>query len=273
MPRYDVALIGAGLVGLATARELLRRRPGLSLAVLDKEPSIASHQSGHNSGVIHSGIYYAPGSLKARLCVEGMREMYAYCEAKAIPTERCGKVIVATGESELGRLQTLYERGQANGVKGLAMIGPDALQELEPHCRGIRALWSPETGIVNYSRVAEAYADDVRAAGGVILTSHRLLTVPELPDELVLAPSSGEVRATRLITCAGVYTDRVAGLPGGAREHRRLYGEGAQVRCGGRSGQQHPLHGRRQPLHARRRERGPSSGGDARHQRIWRQQG
>ncbi len=150
---YDIVVVGAGIVGLTSARELLRRRPGLRLAVIDKEPRVGVHQTGHNSGVIHSGIYYAPGSLKARLCVAGARALYAYCEANGIPTERCGKVIVATDPSELGRLQDLYERGRANGVEGLELIGSERLRELEPHCAGIRALWSPCTGITYFGRV------------------------------------------------------------------------------------------------------------------------
>src|SRR5215472_7604377 len=152
---YDVVVVGAGIVGVASARELLRRRPGLRLALIDKEARIGVHQTGHNSGVIHSGIYYVPGSLKARPCVAGAREMYGYCDQHGIPAEHCGKVIVATEESELGRLQNLFERGQANGVEGLELIGPERLREIEPHCAGIRALWSPATGIVDYWKVAE----------------------------------------------------------------------------------------------------------------------
>ena len=161
MRSYDVVVIGAGILGLAVSRELLSRYPRLRLAVLDKEPSVGQHQTGHNSGVLHSGIYYAPGSLKARLCVQGQRDLYAYCEQKGIPTDRCGKVIVAIDESELPRLENLLERGKANGVEGLEMIGPERLHEIEPHCVGVKALFSPNTGIVDFSRVAQAMADDV----------------------------------------------------------------------------------------------------------------
>ena len=215
---YDVAVVGAGIVGLATARELLNRGNGLSLAVIDKEPRIGAHQTGHNSGVIHSGIYYAPGSLKARLCVVGARELYAYCERHGIPTEACGKVIVATEQSELGRLQDLYERGQANGVEGLEVIGPERLREIEPHCAGVRGLWSPCTGIVDFSRVAERYALDVREAGGEVHTGRGLRRVRVLGDGVVLETSAGEIEARRVITCAGLHADRVARLAGGARE-------------------------------------------------------
>ena len=220
MATYDVAVVGAGIVGLAGARELLRRRPGLRLAVIDKETRVGAHQTGHNSGVIHSGIYYAPGSLKARLCVAGARELYAYCEANDIPTERCGKVIVATDESELGRLQALHERGLANGVEGLEMIGPERLRELEPHCAGIRALWSPCTGIVDFSLVAASYARDVRDAGGEVHTGRELLRLRRLADAVVLETTAGEVEARGVLTCAGLYADRVAALSEGPREPR-----------------------------------------------------
>jgi len=220
MATYDVIVVGAGIVGLASARELLRRRPGIRLAMVDKEERAGVHQTGHNSGVIHSGIYYAPGSLKARLCVAGARELYAYCEANGIPTERCGKVIVATDESELGRLQNLHERGQANGVEGLELVGPERLRELEPHCAGIRALWSPNTGIVDYTLVAGRYALDVREAGGEIHTGRELRAVRTLADRVVLETTAGELEARHVVTCAGLQSDRVAGLTGGAREPR-----------------------------------------------------
>jgi L-2-hydroxyglutarate oxidase LhgO len=218
LPVYDVVVVGAGIVGLAAARELLHRRPRLKLAVIDKEPGIGVHQTGHNSGVIHSGIYYAPGSLKARLCVAGAREMYAYCEQHGIPTERCGKVIVAIDESELGRLRSLFERGQANGVEGLEQIGPERLREIEPHCAGIAALWSSATGIVDYSRVAQEYALDVRNAGGEVHTGRELRRLRRLTGSVVLETGGGDLEARRVITCAGLHSDRVARLSGGSKE-------------------------------------------------------
>jgi len=151
---------------------VLRRHPHLRIAVLDKESVIGTHQTGHNSGVIHSGIYDAPGSLKARLCVQGARDLYAYCDEKGIPTERCGKVIVASSPSEQPTLQELYRRGTANGVEGIEVIGPERLHELEPACVGVQAIWSPNTGIVDFSKVVRAYADDVRALGGEVLLNH-----------------------------------------------------------------------------------------------------
>ena len=217
---YDLVVVGAGILGLATARELLSRRRGLGLAIIEKEPRICAHQSGHNSGVIHSGIYYAPGSLKARLCVAGARELYAYCERHGIPTERCGKVIVATDSSELGRLQDLHERGRANGVEGLEMIGPERIREIEPHCSGIRALWSSCTGIVDYTLVAEQYAEEVLGAGGEVQTGRELRGLRLSDGHVVLETTAGEMKARRVITCAGLYADRVARLSGGAREPR-----------------------------------------------------
>src|SRR5256886_11669119 len=201
---YDIAVVGAGIVGLAGARELLHRRPGLRRALVDKEHRIGVHQTGHNSGVVHSGIYYAPGSLKARLCVAGAGELYAYCAGRGIPTERCGKVIVATEESELGRLQALFERGRANGVEGLELIGPERLRELEPHCAGIRALWSPCTGIVDFSLVANRYALDVREMDGEVHTGRELRGLRRLPDRVVLETTAGELEARAVVTASGV---------------------------------------------------------------------
>ena len=217
---YDVVIIGAGIVGLAVSRELLSRYPRLRLAVLDKEPSVGQHQTGHNSGVLHSGIYYAPGSLKARLCVQGQRDMYAYCEQKGIPTDRCGKVIVAVADSELPRLENLLQRGLANGVEGLEMIGPERLRELEPHCIGVKALYSPNTGIVDYSRVNRAYAEDVRAAGGEVLPGYGVTAMSERPGRVVLQTPAGEVEAQHVVACAGLHSDRVARLTGAPRDPR-----------------------------------------------------
>jgi L-2-hydroxyglutarate oxidase LhgO len=217
---YDVVVIGAGILGLAVSRELLSRYPRLRLAVLDKEPSVGQHQTGHNSGVLHSGIYYAPGSLKARLCVQGQRELYAYCEQKGIPTDRCGKVIVASNESELPRLDNLFERGQANGVQGLEMIGPERLREIEPHCVGVRALFSPNTGIVDFSRVTRAYAADVMECGGDVLPGYGVDRISDRPGRVVMHTTAGEVEAQHVVACAGLHADRVARLTGGPRDPR-----------------------------------------------------
>jgi L-2-hydroxyglutarate oxidase len=213
---YDIAVIGAGILGLGTARELLLRHPQLRLAVLDKEFRIGQHQSGHNSGVIHSGIYYAPGSLKAKLCTQGNREMYAFCAERGIPTDRCGKVIVAVDEEELPRLRNLYERGQKNGVEGLELIGPERLAELEPHCVGVKAVWSPNTGIVNYDLVTAAYAEDVRQAGGELLLNREVTGLQLRSGEATLETPAGGVQAKHIVACAGLYADKLARLTGGS---------------------------------------------------------
>jgi L-2-hydroxyglutarate oxidase LhgO len=210
----DVAVIGGGIVGLATAYRLLQACPGLILAVLEKEREPATHQSGHNSGVIHAGIYYAPGSAKARLCREGKAELERFAAEHGIPFEHCGKLVVALDQSELPRLQALRERGVANGVDGLEEIGPERMREIEPHAAGIRALWSPKTGIVDFRRVALAYASEVRRLGAAIHTSCEVTGVRGVGDELVLATRSGEVAARHLISCAGLHSDRVAAMTG-----------------------------------------------------------
>jgi L-2-hydroxyglutarate oxidase LhgO len=210
--------VGAGIIGLASARELLRRHPTLRVCVVDKEERLAAHQSGHNSGVIHSGVYYAPGSLKARLCVSGSRDLYRYCEEHGIPVERCGKVIVATDESELGRLDQLYQRGVANGVPGIELIGPEKLRELEPHGTGVRAVWSPGTGIVDYSAVASSYARDILEAGGEIRLGHKVLEVVVSGSGVTVVTSQGDIGATRLISCGGLFADHLAAMTGGARK-------------------------------------------------------
>jgi (S)-2-hydroxyglutarate dehydrogenase len=220
MRSYDVVVVGAGIVGLAVARELLIRYPRMRLGILDKEPSIGQHQTGHNSGVLHSGIYYAPGSLKAKLCVQGQRELYAYCEQKGIATDRCGKVIVATTEAELPRLDNLMQRGQANGVQGLEMIGPELLKEIEPHCAGIQALWSPNTGIVDFSRVARAYADDISSSGGEVLPGFGVEKFSDRPARVVLETAAGEVEAKHVVVCGGLHADRLARMTGAPREPR-----------------------------------------------------
>jgi L-2-hydroxyglutarate oxidase LhgO len=216
--KFDVVVVGGGIVGIAAARELLLRTPGISLAVLDKEASLGEHQTGHNSGVIHSGIYYAPGSLKARLCTRGARLMYEFCESHGVPADRCGKLIVATTERELPALDELYRRGTANGVAGLEMVGPAGIREHEPHCTGIRAIWSPATGIVDFSRVAEALAKDVIGLGGTLLAGHLVVGLTVRAGSVSVRTSRGEFTAARVLTCAGLHSDRVAMLSGAPEE-------------------------------------------------------
>ncbi len=211
---WDIAIIGGGIIGLASAMELLTRRPGLRLVVLEKEQQIAQHQSGHNSGVIHSGIYYNPGSLKARACVTGKSRLIRFCDEHALPYELCGKVIVATHPEELPRLENLYQRGLANAVPGLELIGPERLREIEPHVVGIKALWAPTTGIVDFARVAAKYAELVTARGGAIRCNHRVDAITRRDGYQHLVTSGGTVAARFVISCAGLYADRVARLTG-----------------------------------------------------------
>lgn len=220
MPDCDVLVIGAGILGLATARELLKRRPGLRLVVVDKETGIGRHQTGHNSGVIHSGIYYSPGSLKAQLCVAGGRMLTRYCDERGIPYERCGKVIVARNEDEVPRLDELYRRGTANGVEGLEYLDPERLREIEPHVVGVRALWSRNTGIVDFSRVAASYADDVRAGEAEIRLSCEVGALRRIGGETVAETSRGTITAGSVIACAGLQADRVAAKSGAPDDPR-----------------------------------------------------
>jgi len=212
--RFDVAVVGGGIVGLATALRLTEKRPDLRVAVLEKEPELATHQSGHNSGVLHAGLYYQPGSLKARLCREGKAAIEAFAEAHDIPFERCGKLVVALDEGELPRLATLRERATANGVPGLEEVGPERIREIEPHAAGIRGLWSPETGIIDFRRVALAMAADLTGRGVTIETGREVRSLAERPDEVVVGTAAGDVRAGLVVACAGLQADRVAALSG-----------------------------------------------------------
>jgi L-2-hydroxyglutarate oxidase len=211
--KYDVAVIGGGIVGVATARELLSRAK-CALILLEAESTLAAHQTGHNSGVIHSGLYYKPGSLKARNCAEGREAMYRFCQEYGIAHERCGKIVVATQESELPALDELQRRGYANGLKGICRLDPAGIRELEPHATGIAGLHVPDTGIVDYKQVTETLARLVREAGGEVCTGMRFLGCRRLPDELVLETTRGEVHCQRLINCGGLQSDRVARLCG-----------------------------------------------------------
>jgi (S)-2-hydroxyglutarate dehydrogenase len=214
--RIDVAVIGGGIVGLATAYQLLEARPDLRIEVLEQESELATHQSGHNSGVVHAGLYYTPGSLKARLCREGKAELEAFCAAHDIPIERTGKLVVALAEDELPRFEALRENAMANDVPGLEVVGPERIREIEPHAVGIRALWSPSTAIVDFRRVTLAIAADVRERGGTISTDRRITRIDRRPEGHVVGWSDGELLAGLIVSCAGLWADRVAGLTGDA---------------------------------------------------------
>jgi L-2-hydroxyglutarate oxidase LhgO len=214
MSEFDLVIIGGGIVGLATALQTVRRFPRKRVAVLEKEPQIARHQSGHNSGVIHSGIYYKPGSLKAKNCVTGAVAMVEFCREYGIPYEICGKVVVATDRSELPGLEELMRRGTANGVPGMTMISVEQLRELEPHCTGIAALRVPGTGITNYAIVAGKYSELIQAAAGQILTGCEVRGIAQHSTETVLETSHGAIKTSRVINCAGLHSDRIMRLAG-----------------------------------------------------------
>ena len=210
MNHYDLVVIGGGIVGLATAYQLLRQHPEIRLAIVEKEERVARHQTGHNSGVIHRGIYYRPGSLKAQNCVRGVQALLDFCTEQQIPYEMCGKVIVATKREELPRLEELQRRGIANGVPNLEMIGPERLREIEPHCEGIQALYSPETGIVDYVQVAEAYARQVARMGGEIFLGEEVRSLHKEGDGCRVVGTRIELRSRAVLNCAGLHADRVA---------------------------------------------------------------
>jgi L-2-hydroxyglutarate oxidase len=229
----DVAVVGGGIVGLATARELQRRDPDARIVVLEREATVGRHQTGSNSGVAHAGIYYAPGSLKARLCVEGVRDLYAFCEEHGIAYERCGKVIVALDRSELGRLDDLEARGRANGVPGLRRIGPEELAEIEPYAAGIAALHSPDTGIVDYGAVARALAAQLEAGGATVATGAGVSTITRVDGtagRTRVVHARGELHARRVLTCAGAWSDRVAVAAGADPDPRIVPFRGGYLR-------------------------------------------
>jgi L-2-hydroxyglutarate oxidase len=206
----DVAVVGGGIVGLATARELQRRDPGARIVVLEREATLGAHQSGANSGVAHAGIYYAPGSLKARLCVEGLRDLYAFCDEHGVAYERCGKVIVALDARELPRLDELERRGRANGVAGLRRLDAAGLAEVEPHAAGVAALHSPQTGIVDFPGVVAALARELHAGGATVATAAGVRAIARRDGRTVVTHARGELRARRAVTCAGAWSDRIA---------------------------------------------------------------
>uniref|UniRef100_A0A673N386 L-2-hydroxyglutarate dehydrogenase, mitochondrial n=1 Tax=Sinocyclocheilus rhinocerous TaxID=307959 RepID=A0A673N386_9TELE len=229
---FDVAVIGGGIVGLASARELILRHPNLTFTLLEKEKELSLHQTGHNSGVIHSGIYYTPGSLKAQLCVRGAMLTYQYCQKKGVPYKKCGKLIVAVEREEIPRLKALYERGQVNNVQDLRLIDAKAIREKEPYCRGIMALDSPNTGIVDWQLVALTYGKDFQEAGGTVITDFEASDIKVAAESaagsaeglkypIIIKSSQGkEVRCRFVLTCGGLYSDRLSEISGCSSEPR-----------------------------------------------------
>lgn len=212
MSRYDFLIIGAGILGLSTALKLLQKNPQLKVAILEKESRVAFHQTGHNSGVIHSGIYYKPGSLKAINCRSGVKQLYTFLDANEIPYEKCGKLIVAKELSELPALDELQRRGTANGVPGLKRLSRDEMLEIEPHLAGVAALYSPDTAIVDYVQVAQAYLHAIRKMGGEIFLSSPVIATQVALNRVIVETTNGTFEAKKAINCAGFHADRMANL-------------------------------------------------------------
>jgi len=214
------AVVGAGIIGAAVARELTRRMPGAQVTLLDKEPRPAAHQTGHNSGVVHAGLYYEPGGLKARLCRRGGALLKDYCAEKRLPYLECGKLVVALDEVEEGRLAGIRTRAIANGVPGVEMLGPDGIRDVEPNAVGRAALRSPVTAVVDYTAITRALADDVVAGGGAIHFDTEVTRIDHESGRAIVRTATGDVRADHVIVCAGAWSDRLARRSGGAADPR-----------------------------------------------------
>ncbi len=212
---HDFVVVGGGLVGLATAFRLLEARPGARLVVLEKEAAPGAHQSGHNSGVLHAGLYYRPGSRKARLAAEGLRQMVGFCREHGIAHEQCGKIVVATKPEELPRLDALWERGQANGLTGLRRLGPEQIGELEPHAAGLAAIHVPQEGIVDYPAVCRKLCELITARGGEVRLATEVRRLVREGPAWVLETTAGELRASQVVACAGLHADRIVRRAGG----------------------------------------------------------
>jgi (S)-2-hydroxyglutarate dehydrogenase len=210
----DVIVVGGGIVGLSTALRLLEAKPGLRLLLLEKEPKLAAHQTGNNSGVLHSGLYYKPGSEKALLSVEGLQQMLAFCREHGVAHETCGKIVVATSHDELPRLETLFERGTANGLKGLQKLGPELIKEIEPHAAGIAAIRVPQEGIVDYPAVCDKLGEIIRKRGGEIQLNARVSRIHTEAGGWVMQTSAGDFQARFVVTCGGLHADRLVRAAG-----------------------------------------------------------
>jgi (S)-2-hydroxyglutarate dehydrogenase len=215
-----IVVVGGGIVGLASAYRLLERLPDARVTVLEKEAGVGRHQSGHNSGVLHCGLYYRPGSRRARLAVKGIRQMVEFCQTHSIPHQVCGKVVVAASEDEVPRLHSLFERGQENGLRGLRLLSPEQLREIEPHAAGLAAIHVPEEGIADYPRVCETLAREVRARGGEVVTDARVAAIHRDSGDWRVTHAKGDLACDWVVTCGGLHSDRVAAFTGRAREAR-----------------------------------------------------
>ncbi len=229
----DIAVVGAGIVGLAVARELALRHPGASVAVIEREDQIAAHQTGSSSGVIHAGIYYRPGSLKARLCVEGSSRLFAYCAERGVPVRRDGKLIVATRSEQIEELDELERRGRQNGVEGLRRVATDEIAAIEPHATGLTALHSPATGTVDFRRVTAALAQDLRVVGGSVTLACAVLAIRESGSGVMIDHPNGTTKARLLVSCAGAWADRIAVAAGAPPDPRIVPFRGAYLRLQG----------------------------------------
>lgn len=225
-----IGIVGAGIVGLAIARELTRRRPGARVVVMEKENRVAAHQTGHNSGVVHAGIYYQPGSLKAQLCTRGGAMLREYCAEHDIAYDECGKLVVAVTDDDVTRMEALAARAEQNQVPGLRRVGPGEIRDIEPHATGLTALYSPRTAITDYPRICQAFADDVVAAGGEVRLGFPVTRVTPVGEALDVGAGAESVRVDSLIICAGIQSDLVAGLAGDTAEPRIIPFRGEYMR-------------------------------------------
>lgn len=217
---YNVIVIGGGIVGLASALKIKEKNPKYKVALIEKERTIAQHQTGHNSGVIHSGLYYKPGSYKAKNCVDGYNMMLDFCNSEEIPYELCGKVVVATNESQLGALKTLHERGIANGLDGIKTLNSEELKEHEPHVAGVSGLYVPQTGIIDYKVVAEKYAEKFKHFGGEIHSSNELVKFQEEKGFIHVHTENQRLTTRVVVNCSGLYTDKIAKLSGAKIDYK-----------------------------------------------------
>jgi L-2-hydroxyglutarate oxidase len=230
MTEQTIGVVGGGIVGLAVGRELTRRRPGVRVVVFEKEDRLAAHQTGHNSGVVHAGIYYQPGSLKARLCTRGRALLREYCADRGLPFQECGKLVIAVGEDELSRLDALATRAAGNQVPGLRRVGPDEIKDIEPYATGRAALYSPRTAITDYPAIARSFADDVRAAGGEVRFGTAVTAITPLGAGLRVTAGGASLDVDELVICAGIQSDLVAALAGDAAGPRIVPFRGEYMR-------------------------------------------